>query len=196
MDEYRILLVRHPETIANVEGRFVGRGDAPLSERGKHQAPLLVSAIERFLPNIIYTSPLMRACTVAESAAFALGVQMLVDERLTEIDFGAIEGLTYPEIVERGVTFRIDAEDEPVAFGGESRRDILARTAEVMEAILHADERRVAVVTHGGVVRSALVHLLGLPLSAIWSFDIDNGCMAHIRVIDGHGQLVEFHTVG
>ncbi|MDZ4178667.1 MAG: histidine phosphatase family protein, partial [Coriobacteriia bacterium] len=42
---YDILLVRHPETSANVEGRFVGRGDAPLTPRGIEQIPLLVDAI-------------------------------------------------------------------------------------------------------------------------------------------------------
>ncbi len=194
MDECRILLVRHPETTANVEGRYVGRGDTPLSERGATQVPLLVSAIEGFRPDAIYTSPLMRARIVAEGAASALGMQALVDERLTELDFGVTEGLTYPEIVERGITFSFAAEDEPVAPGGESRRDILRRTAGVMDDIVALGGKRVAVVTHGGVVRSALVHLLGLPISAIWSFEISNGCVAHVRVIQGHGQLVELRT--
>ncbi|MDZ4180467.1 MAG: histidine phosphatase family protein [Coriobacteriia bacterium] len=191
-----IVLVRHPETSANVEGRYVGRGDASLTPRGIEQIPLLVAAIQTFDPEAIHTSPLARTRTVADTAAALLGVPEVVDDRLTELDFGLAEGLTFEETRSRGITFEFKSEDRPVAPEGESRLDIMRRTAEVLDEIVAGERARVAIVTHGGVFRSALVHLLGLPLSAIWAFDIRNGCTAEVRVREGHGQLIRFENVG
>ncbi|MDP2183211.1 MAG: histidine phosphatase family protein [Actinomycetota bacterium] len=191
MKETRILLVRHPETEANVTGRWVGRGNAPLTAVGHEQVPRLVGEIVRFEPDAIWSSPLGRTLAVAEEAARTVGLELTIDERLTELDFGDAEGLTYEEAVERGIPFEFKCEDHPVAPGGESRRDILRRTDEVLADAM-ASSSRIAVVTHGGVFRSALVILLGLPIAGIWAFDIRNAQVAEVRVVDGHGMLVRF----
>lgn len=191
MKETRILLVRHPETEANVTGRWVGRGNAPLTAVGQEQVPRLVREIADFAPDALWCSPLARTRAVADPAAVATGLSVKIDDRLTELDFGAAEGLTYEEAIGRGIPFEFKSEDHPVAPGGESRRDILQRTAEVLaEAMSSAD--RIAVVTHGGVFRSALVTLLGLPICGIWAFDIRNAQVADVRVVDGHGMLARF----
>ncbi len=192
----RILLVRHPETTANIEGCYVGRGDTPLTPRGIRQIALLSSAIHDFAPQVIWTSPLERAAIVAGRAATDTGLTARVDDRLTELDFGQAEGLTYAEAIEQGVTFDFASEHRPVAPGGESRRDILRRTSRAIDEILTEPEDRIAIVTHGGVLRSALVYLLELPISAIWAFQIDNGCVAQVELLDERGRLVEFRTVG
>ncbi len=194
-EERRILLVRHPETEANVDGRFVGRGDAPFTERGRVQAELLTEAIVAFAPDAVWTSPLRRTRVVADAAAERLGLDPIVDERLTELDFGAAEGLTYEQTVECGIAFDFASADAPVAPGGESRRDIYERVAGALGEIV-VPGQRAAIVTHGGVFRSAITHLLGLPLSAIWAFHIRNGSIADIRIVDGHGMLEEFRTLG
>ncbi|MDZ4180738.1 MAG: histidine phosphatase family protein, partial [Coriobacteriia bacterium] len=142
------------------------------------------------------TSPLARTRTVADRAAALLGVPEFIDERVTELDFGHAEGLTFEETRSRGMAFEFKAEDKPVAPGGESRLDIMRRTAEVLDELAAGEHSRVAVVTHGGVLRSAIAHLLGLPLSAIWAFDIRNGCVAEVRVREGHGQITRFENLG
>jgi len=195
MDERRILLVRHPETEANVNGRFVGRGDVPYTVRGERQALLAVDAIADFEPDEVWSSPLRRAHYVARNAATRLGVAHTIDERLSELDFGEAEGLTYEETQQRGIAFEFGAEDVPVASGGESRRDILIRSGAGVDAASER-ARRVAIVTHGGVFRSAMVHLLQLPIDAIWSFDIRNAQCAEFRIVDGHAMLERFWQVG
>ncbi|MDA3935367.1 MAG: histidine phosphatase family protein [Actinomycetota bacterium] len=191
MKERRILLVRHPETEANVDGRFVGRGDAPYTARGERQAMLSVDEIVGFQPDEIWSSPLHRAHHVAENASAKLGVPHVVDERLNELDFGQAEGLTYQQTQDRGIEFQFGAQDAPVAPGGESRADILVRSGAAVDAASSA-AMRVAIVTHGGVFRSAVVHLLGLPIDAIWSFDIRNAQCALFRIVDGHTMLERF----
>lgn len=194
MAEAHVLLVRHPETLANVQGRFIGRGDSPYTVTGRTQLRRLASRIERFTPDLVWTSPLERARSVAERAALATGGQPRIDERLVELDFGRAEGLTYEEVAEAGLPFNYRNRDEPVAPEGESRAQIEARAAAVCDQVVELGGRHV-IVTHGGVFRASLVHLLGLASTDIWAFHIRNGQVAHVRIVDGHGMLEEFTAV-
>ena len=195
MSETHILLARHPETTANVEGRWVGRGNAPFTPDGERQVEELVDAIDAFGPDIVWSSPLERTAVPAGLAAARLGVEHRRDERLIELHFGDAEGLTLDEASERGIEFHFKSERTPVAPGGESRRDILERTRSV-DADIVASASRSAVVTHGGVFRSALVDLLGLDASAIWAFHIKNAQLAYVRIIEERGILESFARLG
>jgi alpha-ribazole phosphatase len=186
-----IMLVRHPETEANTNGHYVGRGDSPYTQRGVAQVESLSARIADFAPTTIWSSPLRRAFEVAERASQLVGVPLHLDDRLNELDFGIAEGFSFEETVEQGITFEFANIDGPVAPLGESRRDIWNRSVSAMEEIVGIDGR-VAVVTHGGVFRSALPFLLGLSIEQIWTFHIRNAQIAVVKVIEGHGQLEEF----
>ncbi len=192
--ESAILLVRHPETHANITGRFVGSGDSPYTAKGERQAFGLLREISGFAPEYVWSSPLRRALATAQEAAALTGIGLREDARLKELDFGEAEALTLMEAQARGIEFDYKRFDMPVAPGGESRAQIQARTAAVMDQIT-AEGGRHAVLTHGGVFRSALVHLLDLPPDAIWSFHIRNAQLAEVRVVDGHGMLEGFWRV-
>jgi len=189
--ETRFLLVRHPETEANVDGRQVGRGDTPYTPRGVRQRELLATRIAVWEPDVIVSSPLRRALEVAEEARVRCAANLILDARLTELDFGVAEGLTYEEIAARDIMFDFRSVDLPVCEGGESRRSIYVRSAAVVSDQSSRAER-VAIVSHGGVFRSLLAHLVGLPIDFIWSFDIRPAAVCEIRVIDGFGLLHEF----
>jgi len=189
--ETRFLLVRHPETEANRDGRLVGRGDTPYTPLGTRQRELLAVRIASWSPELILTSPLRRTREVAEAALMRSGAELLVDSRLTEMDFGVAEGLTYEEIAEREIVFDFRSLDAPVCTAGESRRAIYDRSAAAVAGHV-SNGSKIAVVTHGGVFRSLLAHLVGLPIDAIWSFDIRPAAISEIRVIDGFGLLHSF----
>jgi broad specificity phosphatase PhoE len=89
------------------------------------------------------------------------------------------------------MAFNYRSSEMPVAPGGESRGQIELRTAEVCADILAAGGRQ-CIVTHGGVFRAGLVHLLGLSSTDIWAFHIHNAQLATVRVIDGHGMLERY----
>jgi broad specificity phosphatase PhoE len=194
MTERRFLFVRHPQTEANVTGRWVGRGDSAYTELGETQRDAVVREIVAWRPALVVSSPLERARIPAALAAGALRAPHRIDARLSELDFGAAEGMTLDEAEAAGIPFEFMAEDHPVAPGGESRRDALLRTAAVCDELASGDHDRVAIVTHGGVFRSAMVHLLALPPLAIWAFHIDNAQLAEVIVRDGHGMLEEFRV--
>jgi len=191
MRETTLLIVRHPETVANVTGRFVGRGDSPFTAEGRLQARRIPAKIAAFQPDEIWSSPLRRALTVAEKAAQLSGVPLYLDERLQELDFGDAEGMTYEQIAEAGFAFNYRSLTEPVAPGGESRGSIERRVAGITDELAGRDGRFV-VVAHGGVVRAMLVRALGLSHTDVWAFHVHNAQLATVRIVDGHGMLEEY----
>ena len=191
MAETDILLVRHPETEANCNGRFVGQGESPFTAIGRVQARRLPRKIARFEPDVIWTSPLLRARVVAERAARMTGVPLRVEDRLMELDFGEAHGLTWEEIAEAGIPFNYRSAEEPVAPGGESRNDLERRVGAVVDEVCVSGGRHVF-VCHAGVMRAALARVLELHGDQLWAFSIHNAQLAYVRMVGGHGMLEEF----
>jgi broad specificity phosphatase PhoE len=186
-----LLIVRHPETDANISGRFVGQGESPYTAEGRRQARRLPRKLARFRPDAVWSSPLQRARVVAQRTSRLAGVPLKVDQRLIELDFGQAHGLTWEEITEAGIPFNYRSADAPVAPGGESRADLEARVGECVDEMCTAGGRHV-VVAHAGVMRAALAHTLRLSGEGLWLFHIHNAQMARVRVFDGHAQIEEY----
>ena len=191
MNETSLLIVRHPETEANISGRFVGQAESPYTAEGRRQARRLPLKLARFKPDIVWSSPLARALVVAERTAHIAGVPLQVDRRLIELDFGDAHGLTWEEINEAGIEFNYRSAEAPVAPGGESRGALERRVGECIDE-MRAQGGRHVVVAHAGVMRAALAHLLGLSGDGLWMFRIHNAQMAKVHVLDGHAQLEEY----
>jgi broad specificity phosphatase PhoE len=92
-----LLLVRHGETDWNAERRWQGHADVPLNERGRDQAERLAEELENARVDAVYSSDLSRARETAEIVGARLGVPVVLDPALREIDVGSREGLTWPE---------------------------------------------------------------------------------------------------
>lgn len=189
--ETHLLLVRHPETEANINGRFVGRGDSAFTDEGLRQLRRGPAKIAAFEPDVVLSSPLGRAKRLAMRAARQASVPLTIDERLIELDFGLAEGMTFAEIHNAGHDFNYRDREHPVASGGESRGDVERRAAAVCDELVERGGR-FALVTHGGPFRASLVHVLGLASTDVWAFHIHNAQLAHIVVGDGYAMLEEY----
>ncbi|WP_294433039.1 histidine phosphatase family protein [uncultured Victivallis sp.] len=162
----QILLIRHCEVPDEYRGRYIGSTDVPLSEAGRAAARNLAPQLASFAPETIVSSPLRRAVETAELAA--PGREIRFDPRLTEIDFGAWEALTFAEIEQRATPEELrcwsESPGEMRFPGGESfpafRRRVDAAFAELLAGT--AGEI-VAVVTHGGPAMRILATLHHLP---------------------------------
>ncbi len=182
----RIMVVRHPETEANVGSRYIGRTDSPLTERGVRQRAWLAGLVASWGADAVYSSPLGRALETARALA-PVGCEVRVLEDLQEIDFGDAEGLVYDEIVARGMRLEY-AGSGPIAPGGETGAAFDARVRQAEREIAAGPERAV-VVTHGGVMRRLLMHLLDLPAECGWHFGVSNATVAVVCVAEGVGVL-------
>jgi len=157
------LLVRHGETDWNRDRRFQGHADPPLNETGREQARALASELAGERLDAVYTSDLARANETAEIIARRLGVPVVVDAALREIDVGEWQGLTWPEIEERfpdGV--RKWRERGHGWEGGETYDALGERVVTALRRIgAEHPAGRILIVGHGGTVRSVRALLEG-----------------------------------
>ncbi|MGH3023712.1 MAG: alpha-ribazole phosphatase, partial [Gaiellaceae bacterium] len=185
----RLVLVRHAETDTSAEGRCYGRLDVGLSAEGRRRSEELGAALAATPLAAVYSSPSTRALDTAVAVASPQGLAPVVDDRLFEIDFGELEGLTFDEIRRRWAALYREWMERPtqVTFpGGESFADLRSR---VLSAVARIRERHeadaVAVVAHGGVVRVVLAEVLELPERAIFRFGLDFGGVTVVDWLDG-----------
>jgi broad specificity phosphatase PhoE len=96
-----LLLIRHGETDWNAEHRWQGHADVPLNAHGREQAKVLAEELAPEGVDAIYSSDLSRARDTAEIVGERLGVPVVLDPDLREIDVGSREGLTGEEVGDR-----------------------------------------------------------------------------------------------
>lgn len=191
----KLFLIRHGETAWTVLKRYQGTTDIPLSPRGIRQAQSIARALAPLRPAHLYTSTLRRARDTARALARKLGLKPAADPRLNEIDFGEWEGRDYRRLQEEaGIPFRRWREGRlKKPPGGESIGSLSRRVGQFFKEILKLHpEETVAVVSHGGPIKTFLFHsLLGarrLSLPSIWSLRIDP---ASISFIEGDSSLLQ-----
>lgn len=160
MGDVCFLLIRHAESAWNAAGRWQGQADPPLTARGRRQAERLAQALAGEGIELLVASDLTRARETAGVVGAALGIEPVTDPRFRELDVGSWTGLCREEIERRDPErlARFDAGDVDVPAGGaESRRAIRRRVRRAAARLLAAHPgRRVALVTHLGVIRALL----------------------------------------
>ena len=191
----KLLLARHGESTWNAEGRYQGRLDAPLSERGMLQSKALAEYLAggaTSRPRAIVSSPLARARDTAEIAARRVGLHVEVDESLIEISHGEWEGLKKSEIALRWPAM-FDAwrsAPESVQFpGGESLDDVRLR----WRTFLSGADRYASpllIVTHDVIVRLAVLDARGQSPRDFNSFAAENAALTEIDYASAGLQLV------
>ena len=157
----RLYLVRHGETADNAAGRFLGRTDSPLNDRGVIQAQQRAATIAAFGIEAVVSSPARRALETAELLNLS---DPVIESGFREIDFGDWEGLTQDEVAERDpVNFAAFTGGDISGFpGGETVAGVADRT---MAAVATHTSTTLLVVTHATVIRILVVALLGLPVT-------------------------------
>lgn len=187
-----VLVVRHPETRANADRRYVGTSESPYTPLGEAQAAELASLIAAWCPDRLYASPCERALAVARVVARG-SIPLTVLDAITEIDFGCAENMTADEMQAAGL--RLDYPGLPGLEGtrvcGESWESFERRVSGAGER-LAAHEGRTAVVAHGGVVRVLMMSWLGIDAQAAFRLAVTNGVGALFAFEDGHARLKAF----
>jgi broad specificity phosphatase PhoE len=171
-----LLLVRHGETAANVDGLLLGRADPPLTERGEAQGRAVAAALPP--PDRVIASPLRRALDTA--AAFGCAVE--VDDRWIELDYGDLDGRpvsTVPaDLWER---WRSDPTAAPGS--GEPLANLGGRVREACATLLHdASEGVVVVVTHVSPIKAAVAWALDVPDDVAWRMYVEDASVSRIDI--------------
>jgi broad specificity phosphatase PhoE len=183
----RLILVRHGETVHNVEGIAQGWSDSELSELGYRQIDRLAARIRDMAPTVLYSSTLPRALTTATAIGGAIGQEPIALDDLKEMNCGRWEGQSFLLVRQNEADFfKAWTTDPTVACPeGESFADVRARLERAFRMIEAESSGTAVIVCHGTAIRIAATALLDLPLGAARLFAQDN---AAINIFDRRGK--------
>jgi broad specificity phosphatase PhoE len=186
-----IAFVRHGQTELNRGGRLQGRLDVPLSELGIHQAAALGRGFAAEPITRVLSSPLQRASDTAAAIAREHGLDVEVDERLVELDYGEWDGRALADVPARDWdAWRADPEFAPP--GGERLVDVTARVAAFSAAV--ADPGVVIAVSHVSPIKAAVCNALRVDERATFRMQLDVASVTRIaHRPDGSTYLSSFN---
>lgn len=182
---FRLLLVRHGETQANLEHRCVGRWDVPLTDTGRQQAIRVARRLADRPFSAVYASDLQRAWeTVQTILASRNGIPLIREPRLREYNKGEWQGMTWDDIrasrAEEYHRWRADRDQAPP--GAEKLSEVVVRMTSVLD-----DARRtypdgdVLFIGHGTSFRVLICSILGLDPSLAWNMNTGNTSLSELH---------------
>ncbi|MFY9488320.1 MAG: histidine phosphatase family protein [Solirubrobacterales bacterium] len=194
----RLLLVRHGESEWNADGRLQGQADPPLSSLGRVQAAHMASRLADESIDLVVASDLQRAMDTASALAAAIGMAITPREDLREVDLGSWTGVSRAEIEaadpEAWRRWRIEGIEG--WDNGERYAEAMGRVGgAITELAGRWDGKTVVAVTHGGCIRLATCHLLGMPAAELGRImSIGNASITEFLVeADGGGRIVRLN---
>ena len=191
-----LVLIRHGETDMNRELRFQGHVNVGLNSIGLEQARRLAGRMAGETADAVYVSDLLRARQTAEPIAGELSLAPVPETGLREQNFGRVDGMRvddiqrdHPEAWAGWLRF----EEDFAMPEGESTRAFHARVMEAVQRVCAAHpERKVVVVTHGGVLDMIYRTARSLGLSGPRQSDIPNAGFNRIRVREGGIDILDW----
>lgn len=179
-------LVRHGQTSWNETHRFQGWLDIGLDTIGMLQAKMLADYFKQEDIKHIYSSDLTRALKTAQLIQQKIECPLTISKNLRELNVGNWEGMTLEEITSE---FKPEDQIDEVSLfgrgrsGGESLEEFQTRIVECFNKILDKNQDQdIMIVTHGGVVRVLLCHILGCDISQRNTLKIDNGSFSILKI--------------
>jgi broad specificity phosphatase PhoE len=182
-DRTMVYLARHGRTPLNESDVLRGLADPPLDQVGREQAGRLAATLCRRNPSVIIASPLRRAVQTARPVAECAGLEVAIDQRLVDRDYGPWTGESRQSVIDRWGSV-----DE--APGVEPRSAVRDRAIAGLTDIARRNRgSTVVVVSHDAVNRQVLVAFdpaLGDPDA----LPQENGCFNSLELRDGQWAVL------
>lgn len=187
MKSYYIYFYRNGLTDSNLEGKYIGHTDVPLSEDGIKQIKQMKEDYDYPYVEAVFTSPLKRCKTTAE-LVFP-DKQAIVINDLIEYNFGEYEGRTAEELKENELFARwLSGEPGVEPPFGESNEAFANRVAncfiKIVDGLLKTGTTKAAIFTHGGVIMY-LLSAFGIPEAEMHEWLMPGGCGYAVRITPG-----------
>lgn len=195
-----IYFVRHGQTIWNVEKRFQGLSDSPLTELGITQAKLLGEKLKDIKFDKFYSTSLKRAYDTANYIKGNRKQKIEIFDDFVEISMGDMEGIKqedfkklYPEQVKN--FFFNQLEYDPSSFGGESFLEVRERVIRGLNKFIELNKNyeRVLVVSHGATLKTLLHYISGKDISTLSDEAIPkNTSYTIVKYENGKFKIIDF----
>ncbi|MGH3458002.1 histidine phosphatase family protein [Aeromicrobium sp.] len=195
----RIILWRHGRTGWNLAGRVQGQSDVPLDDVGVEQARESAARLATLGPTHILTSDLRRAADTAAALGDLCDVEVELDPRLREMNFGDREGLTWAEAWERmpdGMQAWVSGDESKIP-GSETHAEAGERFATALREHVTrlGEDQTLVVVAHGGVARVGACSFLEFPPESWGAFGGLNNCAWSVLEEEHYGGRKRWRIV-
>ena len=194
----RVYLVRHGETANAGEVCFNGHFDVKLSPSGEEQIQKVSDALKNVPLKAIYSSDLIRTKKSAEIVCMHHDFSAISYAEFRELSFGEWEGLSVREVNERfpnTLEKRLNDIETFQVKGGENFQQLKERVIPKFEKIIarHQEGGCIAVLSHGGVNRIILSHILGMPIKNIFRVNQEYSA---VNIIQYYGDSPVVELIG
>ena len=202
-----LLLIRHGETAWNTAQKLQGHADIPLNAEGTRQAKALASHLQNEKLHAIISSDLHRAVQTASEIARLQGISTRIDSQLRERCFGGFEGIAKAELAHhypteyaqwrsRDPDFHFPAPEGKPNYIGESTREFHHRIITAVNHYAYQFEgKKIAIVTHGGVLECVYRQAHHLPLNAERKVTLYNASINRFEAQNGALRLLNWGEI-
>jgi alpha-ribazole phosphatase/probable phosphoglycerate mutase len=185
-------LLRHGKPVGG--RRYRGQLDDPLSESGWQEMWYAASAETPW--QAIISSPLCRCRDFAQQLSKRLSLPITIDDRLKEVGFGAWEGQSAETLRVQDDTVLKRFYHDPVnnrPANAEPLNSFSQRVDEALQTAIQIHQgKHILIVTHAGVIRSALASTLSAPLGSMYRLSIATASLSRIRLEEQRPPTVVF----
>lgn len=189
----KLWLVRHGQTQANVEKRYCGRSEMPLTAVGITQAQAVSQKLTDIAFDHFFCSELARAQQTAATLLQQRPFSFIRNPLLNEIDFGDWEMHSAAELSDKyPIHYQAWCDDwqHITPPGGESFALFNQRIALFIKQLRSLDSQaNILIVSHQGVLRLLISQLLKLPPALMWHFAIEQGAWSEMQLYDDFAVL-------
>jgi probable phosphoglycerate mutase len=186
----RLYVVRHGQTLANAEHRYLGSLDPALTDIGREQATALRLELPDSIDGIV-VSPLLRARQTAEILNYRSHLPVEIIEHFRERHVGVFEGLTqaeaqqrHPDLWRRNITRQWDAAPP----GGESIAEVVARVHQGLVTLAKVSAGKNVLLVGHGFVAKVIRALIRQDFSDFFDWQLGNG---HWLVLEAVERIIE-----
>ncbi len=199
----QLILVRHGQSLWNLQNRFTGWVDVPLTALGIEEAKRAGTLLKDFKIDVAYTSALSRAQQTLHHllASGEIEVPIIRDPALNERDYGDLAGLNKDEMRQKYGEEQVHiwrrSYDVPPP-GGESLKDTRERTLPFFERAILGDIKQgknVLVVAHGNSNRSIVMALENLTPEQIIAKELATG-VPFVYELETDGTMISVSELG
>ena len=154
-----IWVTRHGQTRFNKDRLMQGRIDEPLNDTGIAQANRARELIGDIKFDAVFASPLYRAKQTASIIGNIPMEEIIIDERIIEVDFGKYEKIPYDKLGPAMSLYWALPEIFPAPKTVESIKSIVKRSSDFLRELEGKDYENVLIVCHGGIIRALCGYL-------------------------------------
>jgi probable phosphomutase (TIGR03848 family) len=184
-----VILLRHGRSTSNTAHTLAGRTEGvDLDDKGREQSESVIARIGELPVKAIVRSPLLRCERTVAPLAAALGLTPVVDDRLSEVDYGAWTGRKIGDLVKEPLWAVVQQQPSAAVFpDGEGLAQVQARAVAAIRehdrtlAEQHEGDVLWVACTHGDVIKSIVADALGTHLDSFQRITADPASMSVIR---------------